>query len=153
MTLPLVTGALAGLLLVLQQALMMTVGFHRFTTQTGVGFGADLELERLIRRHGNLAENAAIFLVTLGLLEAIGGSSTVVTAFAGIFLLGRIFHALGFSSLAGSHGGTHATGKPVFVLLRAVGAMSTALVGFLTGGYLAFVAITEISFGNLTALN
>ena len=70
---------LAAYLLVLQMFLMMTVGMYRTKKQQGVGFQADdLTLERLIRRHGNLAENAGIFIASITLLEIVSGSTNLV---------------------------------------------------------------------------
>ncbi|NJK62992.1 MAG: hypothetical protein HC921_10220 [Synechococcaceae cyanobacterium SM2_3_1] len=61
MNLPLITAGLSGILLATQQLLMLNVGLHRIKLRLGVGYGNDPNLERLIRRHGNLAENAGIF--------------------------------------------------------------------------------------------
>lgn len=142
---PLIAAALAGAILILQQGLMLTVGTRRTTTLVGVGYAGDPNLERLVRRHGNLAENAGIFIVVLALIEILTGSSTVVTTFAGVFLAARIFHAIGFSSLAGSHGGDHAAGpKKIFIAARALGATATAILGIAAGAYLL-----NISYGLL----
>jgi uncharacterized membrane protein YecN with MAPEG domain len=143
---PLITAALAGFLLVFQQFLMMSVGTRRITTQVGVGYKDDVVLERLIRRHGNLAENSAIFLFVLGLIEVLGAATTLVTVFAVVFVVARLAHALGFTSLAGSHGGDYAKdGGKIFIGLRVLGAMSTAFVGFAAGGYLLVMALGLLS--------
>ena len=138
---PIISAGLAGILLVLQQILMLSAGTRRAKTGTGVGHVGDPTLERLVRRHGNLAENAAIYVVTLALLEILGASGMIVLWLAGIFLAARLLHMLSFTSLAGSHGGEHAKeGSRIFGLMRASGAILTALVGVATGGYLVLTA-------------
>jgi len=133
--LPLISAGLGGVLIIMSQTLMLSVGMHRTRTKRGVGYGDDVTLERKIRRHGNLIENAPMFVLVLALLEMAGGSQTAVLAFAGVFLIARICHAIGFSSLSGSH---QADSFNVFLGLRAVGATTTALVGIMLGGYLLF---------------
>ncbi len=141
MTMPVISAGLAGILLVLQQILMLSAGSYRAKHRVGVGYDGDPNLERLVRRHGNLAENAAIFSIALALLEILGASGMTVLWLAGIFLAARLFHMFSFGSLAGSHGGEHIKqGGRVFGLMRAVGAILTALIGLATGGYLALTA-------------
>lgn len=137
MEFPVITAVTAGVLLIFQQLLMLSVGLYRVKVRRGVGDGGDAQLERLVRRHGNLAENSALFLIGLGLLELATGSGPVTLGFAGAFLAARLFHALGFSSLAGSH---LAEGSRLFLLLRSSGAILTALVGIAAGGYLLSTA-------------
>ncbi|MGD1926332.1 MAG: MAPEG family protein [Paracoccaceae bacterium] len=135
MEFPIIAATTAGILLVMQQALMLNVGMHRTKLKMGTGFGEDLDMERLSRRHGNLAENAGIFIVTLALLELYVGSGTAVSGFAATFVAARVSHIIGFSSLAGSH---LKEGSKLFLVLRAGGATLTALVGLVTGMYLFY---------------
>ena len=137
MTFPLYTALATGLLVVLQQLLMLTVGMHRTRLQLGVGIGDDPNLERLVRRHGNLAENAAIVLLTLGLLESLMGQTLIVVSLVSLFVVGRGLHAVGFSSLTGSH---LEEGSRVFLAARVGGAMLTAGTGLGAGTYLAYLA-------------
>jgi uncharacterized membrane protein YecN with MAPEG domain len=134
MTFPIVTATAAAFLLILQQILMLSVGMRRVKLKQGVGHGADADLERLVRRHANLAENAAIFLVALALLELMTGQTMAVYAFAAVFACARIAHAIGFSSLAGSH---LSDGNKAYLLLRSAGATLSALAGIALGVYLA----------------
>ncbi|WP_366869165.1 MAPEG family protein [uncultured Tateyamaria sp.] len=60
-----------------QQVLMITVGAHRGGVKVGAGSGGATSLERKIRCHGNLAENAPIFLLALAFLELSDASVTV----------------------------------------------------------------------------
>lgn len=133
MTFPIIAAATAGVLLMLQQILMLTVGFTRTALKVGVGHGDNVVLERVMRRHGNLAENAAIFVVTLALLELLVGHGSLVAVPAAVFVSARIAHALGFTSRAGSHDVRRIS---AFLALRAGGAFATALTGLATGALL-----------------
>jgi len=131
MIFPIATATLAGFLIVLQQILMVTTGLHRAKVGIGVGHGDDQNLERKIRRHGNLAENSALFLIVLALAELYGLPG--VEIFAVIFAVVRVSHVLAFSSLNGSH---HPGGSKLFPALRIIGAMGTVLSGIVLGGFL-----------------
>ncbi|MEM1131982.1 MAG: MAPEG family protein [Pseudomonadota bacterium] len=138
MTLPLISAATGGAILILQLLLMITVGLHRASNKVPVGMGTDRDLERKARRHGNLAENAGIFIVALALAEMIGAPTAFVMTIALVFIIGRALHAIGFSSLAGSHGDK---GNKLFVAARALGAFSTFLGGLALGGMLLYLAL------------
>ena len=140
MEFPVISAATAGLLLAIQQLLMFNVGMYRGRVRIATGYGDDLNLERVSRRHGNLAENAAIFVVVLTLLELKTGASFVIISFAGTFILARLAHAVGFSSLAGSH---LKEGNKLFLYSRTAGATITALLGPLLGGYLIYAALAS----------
>lgn len=138
MTTPIIAASLGAALIVLQMLLMMSTGLHRAKTSIGVGTGDDQHLERKMRRHGNLAENAALFTLVLALAELSGGAKTVLMAFAGAFLTARLLHIIGFMSLSGSH----APGENwVFAGARAVGALGTAFSGIGLGGYLTYILV------------
>ena len=122
MTIPIITAVVGALLVILQAVLMILVGIHRIRNRVALGAGDDPALERKIRRHGNLAENAALFLVVLALAEMTVVPNPVIRIIAIIFVIGRILHAIALSTVAGSHGG--AAGK-LFPALRAIGAFST----------------------------
>ncbi|MFN3232288.1 MAG: MAPEG family protein [Alphaproteobacteria bacterium] len=139
MSFPIITATLAAFLIILQQALMLSTGLHRAKAGIGVGLGDDPNLERKVRRHGNLAENAAILLIGLGLVEMYGAPTGAVMTFAIIFGVARLGHAIAFSSLAGSHG---SDGSKLFVACRAVGATGTALGGIAMGVYLAYLVLS-----------
>lgn len=127
--LPIYAASLGAFLIVLQVVLMLTVGMHRMKGQF-IGTGEDRELERKVRRHGNLAENAGLFLVVIALFEMIVGQTTYVAAVCVIFAVARVMHAIGFSSLAGSHGEDLSGGRKAFAGMRALGAFGTAGVAF-----------------------
>ncbi|MEM1020078.1 MAG: MAPEG family protein [Pseudomonadota bacterium] len=133
--------ALAAFLLVLQLSLMLAVGATRGKANVGVGTGGDQHLERKIRRHGNLAENAALFLAAFVLAEAFIGASTLLLAAAAVFSIARLAHALSFSSLQGSH---LTTGFGLFPALRMVGAFGTLAAGLMLAWILATAAIAQL---------
>ena len=133
-----VTAAFVGaILIIMQQIFMMITGTHRGKVAMGVGFGDDKDLERKIRRHGNLAENAAIFLVVLSFAEVLSGGGLVATIIGFAFLAARIAHGIAFSSLSGSHG--QENGAKIFVICRVTGALGTGLCGIALGVYLLFL--------------
>ncbi|MEM7686093.1 MAG: MAPEG family protein, partial [Pseudomonadota bacterium] len=94
----------------------------RAAVKIGVGYGEDEDLHRKIRRHANLAENAALFIVALALAEIVGASVTYVGLVAAVFVAARISHAMAFTSSSGSH---TPEGSVVFPAMRAFGAFGT----------------------------
>lgn len=136
MEFPNISATLAAFLLLLQAIMMVSVGLHRTKVKVGIGISDDPVLERKVRRHGNLAENAAIFVVVLALMELSGATSTVVTWFAGIFALARLFHATGFSHVDGAQGNIE--GNKFFLATRVLGATLTGWTGIALGGYFLF---------------
>ncbi|MBV6633061.1 MAG: MAPEG family protein [Alphaproteobacteria bacterium] len=132
---PVITAILAAVLIIMQQVLLLQIGAYRRKSRIGVGFAEDPNLERMIRRHGNLAENGGLFLIVLALAELLQTPMSMVIAFAGVFFVARLLHAISFSSLGGSHGHT---GSRKFLILRSLGAIGTALSGIVLGAYLLF---------------
>lgn len=135
LTVPFISTILAAALMILTQFLMLSVGLHRTRAQIGIGMGDSVDLERKMRRHGNLIENAPLFVIVLALTEMLGAPRTIVAAFAAVFFAARLMHVIGFSSLAGSH---LAEGNKVFLMMRAGGATLSMLSGLVLGGYLLF---------------
>ena len=146
MTVPIVSALVAASIIILQQVLMFTVGIHRARASIGVGFGEDQNLERKIRRHGNLAENGALFVATLALAELLGAPQILILGLGGAFVLARLFHAIGMGSLSGSH---LADGGILFKGLRAIGAFTTLFTGIGLGALLVYVSATNLSAANL----
>ena len=95
--LPVISSIAAGVLIVGQMALTFAVVRVRRSAKQSLGDGGDARLLRAIRRHGNYAENAAIFVASLALLEMIGAQRWFVIALAAIFIAGRLLHAIGLS--------------------------------------------------------
>lgn len=133
MTIPIIAAATGALLIILQAILMILVGAHRIRNRINLGTGDDPALERKIRRHGNLAENAALFIVVLALAEMTVVPNDIVLIIALVFIIGRVFHAIALSTVAGSHGDEK--GK-IFAAFRAIGAFTTFGSFIALGGYL-----------------
>lgn len=124
---PVFSAILAGTLLTVQTIMMLLVGTYRSGARKGVGVDGDIKLERLVRRHGNLAENAAIFLIVLTLYELLFGDTVFALCIGVVFLVARMLHIIGFSSNAGSHLIDADGAGRLYILLRASGAGLTAL--------------------------
>src|SRR5215831_11005613 len=92
---PHITAATAVVLAVLQMILTLHVARGRGKYKAGLGDGGNPKLLQRIRAHGNLAENAPLFLILLGLTEISGEWSTLVPIFAVAFVVFRLSHALG----------------------------------------------------------
>ncbi|MEH6660652.1 MAG: MAPEG family protein [Parasphingorhabdus sp.] len=133
MTIPIIASVAGAVLVILQAILMILVGMHRIRNRINLGTGDDPVLERKIRRHGNLAENAALFIVVLALAEMTVVPNNVVAIIAIIFIIGRILHAIALSTVAGSQGAK--TGK-IFQAFRAIGALTTFGSFIALGSYL-----------------
>ena len=98
-----------------------------------MGFQDDLTLERMVRRHGNLAENAGIFIASIALLELQIGSTRLVLILCLAFAIARTLHAIGFSSAAGAYQlDSQGIGR-FFLGARALGALSTVFSGIVCG--------------------
>ncbi|MCK0070781.1 MAPEG family protein [Kordiimonas laminariae] len=108
-----ITPFAAALLGMLQISLMIPVGRARGQIGVPIGDNGNTELLRKIRRHGNLTENAPIFLILLTLLEISNASKILVVIFAILFVTARISHVIAFS----------ASETPAF--FRAFGALGT----------------------------
>jgi len=94
---PVVSAITAGALIIGQMGLLFAVAGQRRRSQQALGEGTDPALVRAVRRHGNYAENAAVFVVALALLEMLGAQRWFVAALAAVFVAGRVAHAIGMS--------------------------------------------------------
>ena len=103
MTFPAIASITAGILVIMQVVLMLMVGLSRVKTRVGIGDGGDEALALKIRRHGNLAENAALFIAVLTLVELGGASQMAVMVIGGIFIVARLCHAIALSKTSGPH--------------------------------------------------
>ncbi|MEM1196344.1 MAG: MAPEG family protein [Pseudomonadota bacterium] len=142
--LPIYTAGLGAFLILFQVILMLTVGLHRSKGQF-IGIGEDRDLERKVRRHGNLAENSGLFLAVIALLEMLAGQTTYVLVIAVAFAAARLLHALGFSSLAGSHGDDLTGIRRAFAGMRFFGAMGTLVVALAIAWFLVWNLTSAIS--------
>ena len=132
MNLPLYTALAAAALAVLQVILMARVIAQRGKTEQVIGDGGHEDLVRAIRTHGNLIENAPVFLVALLIAETIAGSNMVVLGLAVVFVLARLAHAFGLGTNSGVS------------VARFVGTLGTMLSTVTVAGYLAYLVITKL---------
>jgi uncharacterized membrane protein YecN with MAPEG domain len=129
---PLVSALTAGFLILMQTALMLTVVMARRRNRQSLGDGGHQDLLRAVRRHGNLAENAAIFLAGFTLLELAGGCRIGLAVLCAAFVLGRISHVVGLSMPK--------TVNP----FRVGGIALTAIVGVGLGTRLVLLAVSRL---------
>ena len=127
------TAWLASYLIILQQVLMFTTGIYRSKKKHGMGTQGDITLERLVRRHGNLAENAGIFIVSIALLEILTGSTRIIFVLCWTFAIARTLHAIGFSSAYGAYKLDGQGFNRLFLISRAMGASISGLSGIVCG--------------------
>ncbi|MCR9213691.1 MAG: MAPEG family protein [Proteobacteria bacterium] len=139
---PVYAALLGGTLIVIQNVLMLNVGLYRTNQKKGVGIDGDVTLERRVRRHGNLAENAAIFIIVLTLYELLLGQTAMALLSAIVFAAARLSHIAGFANEAGSHLIGVQGRKKIFVLMRAVGAGLSALASLMIGVALVYAVVT-----------
>jgi uncharacterized membrane protein YecN with MAPEG domain len=78
-------------------ALAFAVSGARGQGNVWVGDGGQAPLLRAIRRHGNFAENAGIFLAGFMLFEFSKFSPTLLMTLCVAFVLVRVAHAVGLS--------------------------------------------------------
>jgi uncharacterized membrane protein YecN with MAPEG domain len=131
-TLPVIAALTAGILIFLQMALMIGVILARRRNRQSLSDGGHPDLLQAIRRHGNFAENAAIFIAGFGLLELMGGDRLGIEIMCAIFVLGRLSHALGL------------TLQPPFNVFRSAGVVLTVLVGIALAVRLVSIALQNL---------
>jgi hypothetical protein len=129
---PIVSALTAGVLILMQMALMLSVVLARQRNRQSIGDGGKPKLLAAIRRHGNFAENAAIFIAGFTLLEILGGNRTTIGTMCAAFVVGRISHAIGLSM--------ENTVNP----FRIAGVVITAAVGLSLGLGLIRVALSNL---------
>jgi uncharacterized membrane protein YecN with MAPEG domain len=125
---PVISAFTAGILILLQTALVFAAVNQRRQHGPSLGESPDINVTRAVRRHGNLAENAAIFIACVALLEMLGGGRLWVEALCAAFVIARLLHAFGLSLKNTVNG------------FRVVGVVLTVAVGIALGGRLILVA-------------
>jgi uncharacterized membrane protein YecN with MAPEG domain len=124
---PYITAATAVFVAVFQMILTLYVARGRGKYATGLGDGGHPALLTRMRIHGNLAENAPLFLILLGLVETSGRWTSFVPWYAVAFVVARLCHALGL---------TMSSGASPFRFLGVIGTVASIL------GLAALLAIT-----------
>ena len=128
LTPPIISALTGGILIILQSAFMFAAANQRRQHGPSIGQSEDANALRASRRHGNLAENAAIFVVCVALLEVLGGGKLWVEGLCGLFIIARLAHGFGLSM----QNTTNA--------FRVIGVILTAVCGIALGIRLIWVA-------------
>ncbi len=102
MAIPYITAFYAALGALLVVLLAFRVVRQRLHARVGVGVGSDPVLERRVRIHANAVENLPLALLLLLLLELLLFQPWLLHLFGAGLLLGRILHAWGLSTSAGT---------------------------------------------------
>ena len=97
-----ITPLYAGLLGLLLIVLAFNVSRYRVGLKISLGDSDHPGLQRAIRAHANLAENAPVGLILLGTIEAQGFSAPVIHILGILLVLGRALHGFGLSRNAGT---------------------------------------------------
>lgn len=92
-----ITAIYAALIGLWAVGLSNYVSFSRGKFKVLHGDGGYPELAAIIRRHGNLMENAPLALILLGLAELSGLSGTWVHVLGIILVVSRLIHPFGIS--------------------------------------------------------
>jgi hypothetical protein len=121
-----ITGFTAAALAILLALLVLDTVRHRFRTRLPFGTGEDRRLTAASRAHGNLAENAPITLILIGLLEINGADRQTLAITAAAFVAARLLHAIGLYLQTG--------GPPPAP--RAIGVVVTLIVQLGLAGWL-----------------
>lgn len=132
---PIVSAATAGVLIIIQMLLLFAVVVVRRRDKQSLGDGGNADLLRATRRHGNFAENAAIFVVALALFEIVSGERMTTEIYAGVFIAGRVLHAIGLSL------------KNTSNLARVLGVVATAGVSIVLGVRLIMLCLPLLQAG------
>lgn len=121
---PVVTALAAAALALIQVVLAFMVVAARFGKKINLGDGGDAGLNVRVRRHGNLTESAALFVVMLLMAELSGDWASALPALAAAFVVCRLLHPFGLTGRAGVNlarvigtGGTHALLAAAAILL------------------------------------
>ncbi|WP_395612995.1 MAPEG family protein [Allosphingosinicella sp.] len=90
-----ITLTTAGALALLNFWHSLRIATLRSSENIWVGDGGHPKLLARMRGHANFAEYTPIILILIGLIEATKGTHLWLAVVAGLFVLGRICHALG----------------------------------------------------------
>ena len=134
MPLPVISATTGGILLILQMLLMLRTALTRRVSGPSLGEGHDATLLRRSRRHGNLAENAAIFIIGFALLELLGERALWLEAACAVFIIARLLHVIGLSM------------ENTANIFRVVGVVLTFAVGLSVGVRLILLGWPHLVF-------
>ncbi len=92
-----ITAFYASLLAALFLYLSVRVIGHRRDVRVEIGDGADRELLRRMRVHGNFAEYVPFTLLLMALTESLAAPRAIIHLIGLLLLAGRLIHAYGLS--------------------------------------------------------
>lgn len=119
-----ITVMTAGAAALINLWLAMRTGSIRKAAKIDIGDGGNAQLIRRMRAHANFVEYTPFIVILIGLIEFTTGTSLWLWAVSGVFLLGRVGHALGMDGLPGGRmAGTIIT----FLLLLGLGGYAVVL--------------------------
>ncbi|WP_323844624.1 MAPEG family protein [Microbulbifer magnicolonia] len=98
-----VTALYAGLYAILIIVLAFRVVQFRRTEKIGLGSGERRENEVRVRVHANAVENIPIALILMVIAELGGLAALWLYILGGLFLLGRLMHAIGLTVAKGGY--------------------------------------------------
>ena len=123
----------------MQIVLAFMVSGQRGNTKTSLGSGAGVAgsdpLHRAVRRHGNLAENAGLFIAGFIALELSKSHPTLMWILCAAFVISRVLHAIGLSQENTSNA------------FRMIGGVGTYAIGLILGALLIWVALPVVMAG------
>jgi uncharacterized membrane protein YecN with MAPEG domain len=126
-----ITPLYAGLLGLLLIGLAYNVSRYRVGLKIAFGDNGHPGLQRAIRAHANLTENAPMGLIVLAAVEAEGFSAPVIHGLGIALVVGRAMHALGLARNAGTSIGR--AGGIVLTWLMILVASAFAILGAVSG--------------------
>lgn len=97
-----VTLTIAGAAALINIWLGWRVGQVRISEKVSMGDGGNARVVCRMRAHANYAEYTPFVLILLGLIEAARGTSLILWAIGGVYLLARIAHAFGMDATSPS---------------------------------------------------
>jgi uncharacterized membrane protein YecN with MAPEG domain len=122
---PLVTPLYAALAAVILIVLSLRVIGMRRSRRVAIGDGADEEVARRIRAHGNFAEYTPLALLLILLLELGGAPAWQLHLLGAALILGRIVYAW---SLTAHSGNGRLIGMTLTFFVLAAGALGTVKI-------------------------
>ncbi|MDE2597279.1 MAG: MAPEG family protein [Sphingomonadales bacterium] len=118
------TLAMAAAAAIINLWLGMRIGRIRHAEKISVGDGGNDLLTRRMRAQLNFAENTPLFLILVGGIELAGKGGVWLAPVAGVFMLGRVAHAIGMD-------GKLQAGRMFGALSAMIGMLGLAVVAVL----------------------
>lgn len=112
-----VTLTIAGAAALINIWLGWRVGQVRSSEKVSMGDGGNPRVVCRMRAHANYTEYTPFVLILLGLIEAARGTSLILWAIGGAYLLARIAHAFGMDATSPSRARMIGTFATMLVLL------------------------------------